>query len=292
MLWSPNLNSWVNSSQVPPAGRKHCPALHQGWHSESSPALCSERVCCTLGDEVETGAGSLITGCSRPEGDRLGTLCCTNSTSNPCQGHLRGQRSSGLAFVFSDGALCSCSLHTPSSAFLLPTFRMGRCRPRGEVEERRERVFLLWEASQPAKLFSAAQGSQGTQLQAAAEGDGGPTIGGGPELGLGVGVNVHRLSVPTRGQVALQGGPVFTCLLSQVAQTRGPFRSSGPGAGPGVPDGPHPHFPTLRPYAPCWGSRRSKQQQTRHRKVTLVIAERPGHTPSMPRTWLGVKWAR
>lgn len=39
--------------------------------------------------------------------------------------------------------------------------------------------------------------------------------------------NVHRLSVPTPGQVVLQVGPVFTCLLSQVAQTRAPFLSCG-----------------------------------------------------------------
>ena len=37
--------------------------------------------------------------------------------------------------------------------------------------------------------------------------------------------NVHRLSVPTPGQVVLQVGPVFTCLLSQVAQTQAPFLS-------------------------------------------------------------------
>lgn len=37
--------------------------------------------------------------------------------------------------------------------------------------------------------------------------------------------NVHRLSVPTPGQVVLQVGPVFTCLLSQVAQTRASFLS-------------------------------------------------------------------
>lgn len=40
-------------------------------------------------------------------------------------------------------------------------------------------------------------------------------------------MNVHSLSGPTPGQVALQVGPVFTCLLSQVAQTRAPFLSCG-----------------------------------------------------------------
>lgn len=49
---------------------------------------------------------------------------------------------------------------------------MGSCRPRGEVEEGRKRVFLLREASQAVKLFLAVQGSQKTQPQVAAEGGG------------------------------------------------------------------------------------------------------------------------
>lgn len=171
-------------------------------------------------------------------------------------------------------------LHVPYTSRALYSFfprsGWGVAGPEGRWR-RGGRVFLLWEASQAAKLFSEAQGSQETQLLAAAEGGGGRTIGGGP--GLGLGVNVHRLSVPTPGQVALQGGPVFTCLLSQVAQTRAPFRSSEPGGGPGVPGLPHPHSPP--PHAACWGRGRSKQQQTRHRKVILETAERPGHTPCL-----------
>lgn len=90
------------------------------------------------------------------------------------------------------------------------------------------------------------------------------------------GVNVHRLSGPTPGQVALQVGPVFTCLLSQVAQTGAPFLSSRAGGGGGDGGGggwgalvqsmspapaPCMHAPQLD--APYGGGVSSTQQQTR-----------------------------
>lgn len=67
-------------------------------------------------------------------------------------------------------------------------------------------------------------------------------------------MNVHRLSGPTPGQVALQVGPVFTCLLSQVAQTRAPFLSSGAWGALMLLASPSSSiFPTPQLYAPCWG---------------------------------------
>lgn len=198
----------------------------------------------------------MITECSRPEGDRLGT----NSTYDPCQGHLSGQRSSGPWSLFSAmGLLVPYKFRALYSFF--PRSGWGVAGPEGRWRRGGRESFPFGRLLRPlscSRRFRAPKRPNRRRLHRAA----------GAELSVeaqqsaeawGWGVNVHRLSVPTRRQVALQGGPVFTCLLSQVAQTRAPFRSAEPGGGPGVSGLPHPHFPTLRPYAPCWGRGRSKQ---------------------------------
>lgn len=107
-------------------------------------------------------------------------------------------------------------------------------------------------------------------------------------------MNVHRLSGPTPGQVALQVGPVFTCLLSQVAQTPAPFWSSGAWGRPWCAvrsqllTSPHRGFTP-----PVGGGVRSKQQQTRQKRYFGKV--RRG--PCTPHYWntdsvgLWMKWA-
>lgn len=94
-------------------------------------------------------------------------------------------------------------------------------------------------------------------------------------------MNVHRLSGPTPEQVALQVGPVFTCLLSQVAQTRAPFLNSGTWGRPWCSLRPSFSFSPHRRFTPpVGGGVRSKRHQTgQERKILLESEERPGHTP-------------
>lgn len=97
-------------------------------------------------------------------------------------------------------------------------------------------------------------------------------------------MNVHRLSGPTPGQVALQVGPVFTCLLSQVAQTRAPFLSSGACGRPWCALRPSFSFAPQRSFTvpPAGGGVRSKTQETRQeRKILVESEERPGYTPRL-----------
>lgn len=135
------------------------------------------------------------------------------------------------------GYLCSAlGLQLPYKSRALPPFspRLGRAQrasqaPRGgggEEEEnlpprRLEESLLGGFSGRSAPLFGSGFRRDGS----AGAGEGAGEVN--HRRRPGREANVHRVSGPTPGQVALQVGPVFTCLLSQVAQTRAPFLSSG-----------------------------------------------------------------
>lgn len=158
-------------------------------------------------------------------------LRCATTTEYPCQGHLSSQRPPAP-----DIYALALGLQLPYKSRALPPFspRLGRAQrasqaPRGgggEEEEnlpprRLEESLLGGFSGRSAPLFGSGFRRDGS----AGAGEGAGEVN--HRRRPGREANVHRVSGPTPGQVALQVGPVFTCLLSQVAQTQAPFLSSG-----------------------------------------------------------------
>lgn len=239
---------------------------------------------------VETGAGNLMTECSRPEGARLGSLGVRIPPSTLAQSRPSSRRMAAPSSSLALRLLIVCTSPTLYSFFPSGCTQRQSQAPKGGGGGEQETLSPWGKPSscerhqRPLRCSLPPRAPEGLQRRRLERAAGARNNRQRPRRGA----ECTQAKWPTPGQVALQVGPVFTCLLSQVAQTRTPFRSSGAwgrlwcAVGSQLLTSPHRDFPP-----PVGGGVGSERQQTRpDRKILWEREERPGHTPVLG-AWLG-----